>query len=140
MGVPSTAPATMVVAMPSAKLVIGGAAGAAALGVRLARTLHSRWRVLPAADRMRLAPLADHAKQRALDLRGATDSDGAERDLRAANETLAAALIESAEADPELDEAEVRELRDDLRRELERLASADIKASRNTAQRADPGS
>jgi hypothetical protein len=55
----------------------------------------------------------------------------AEAELRAASETLAAALVESAEHDPEVDEAEVRQLRADLRRELERVADADIKASRS---------
>jgi hypothetical protein len=123
--------------MPSAKLVLGGA-GAAALGVRVARSLHGRWRRLPATDRLRLAPLAGDAKERALELRGAADKDAAERDLRAANESLAAALIELAEADPEIDEIDVRDLRDDLRRELERLASADISASREAPSRARP--
>jgi hypothetical protein len=111
--------------MPSTKLVLGSAgAGAATLvGIRLARTLHWRWRELPHAARERIAPLAEDARRQALDLRGADDLEAAARELRAANETLAAALVESAEADPELDEIEVRRLRDDLRRELERLAS-----------------
>jgi hypothetical protein len=115
--------------MRSTKLVLGGA-GAAALGVRVARTLYGRWRTLPAAHRGRLEPLAEDAKQRALELRGAADPEGAERDLRHANESLAAALIESAESDPELDEVEVRSLREDLRRELDRLATAEVRASR----------
>jgi hypothetical protein len=123
--------------MASAKLVLGGA-GAAALGVRIARTLYGRWRRLPAADRRRLEPLAEDAKHLALELRGAADTEGAERDLRAANESLAAALIESAEADPELDEVDVRALREDLRRELARLATAEVKASRGM-RAADPG-
>jgi hypothetical protein len=111
--------------MPSAKLVIGGAAAGTALGIRVARTLYSRWRLLPEADR-RLA------------LRGATDLDKAEADLRDANEVFAAALVETAEADPELGAAEVHELREDLRRELERLATADIKAWRSGRARAEP--
>jgi hypothetical protein len=112
--------------MASAKLVLGSAgagAAAATLGVRIARSLHSRWRLLPSADRERLAPLADHARQRALEVRGASDRDSAERDLRAANETLAAALVESAESDPELDPEELMNLREELRRELARLAT-----------------
>jgi hypothetical protein len=112
--------------MPSAKLVLGSAgagAAAATLGVRVARSLHSRWRLLPRADRERLAPLADHARERALDLRGAEDREAAAEELRAANETLAAALVESAESDPELDAMELRRLREDLRRELARLAT-----------------
>jgi len=124
--------------MPSAKLVLGGA-GAAALGVRLARTLYGTWRTLPAGDRRRIEPLAEDAKERALELRGASDQAAAARDLRSANESLAAALIESAEGDPELDAIEVATLREDLRRELERLATADVKASRGSAASAEPG-
>lgn len=113
--------------MPSAKLLIGGAAGA--VGVRLARSLHARWRLLPEPDRGRIETLAEDLKAKALDLRGAEDRERAGQDLRAANETLAAALVETAEADPEISAEDVHELRMDLRRELERLASAEIEAS-----------
>jgi len=116
--------------MPSAKVVIGGA-GAAALGVRVARGLYGRWRTLPAAHRNRIESLAEDAKARALEVRGAADQEAAGRDLRAAAESLAAALIETAESDPEVEEVDVRALREDLRRELERLATADITASSN---------
>jgi hypothetical protein len=115
--------------MPSSKLVIGGAA-AGAIGVRVARSLYGRWRILPAADRERIAAFAEDAKEKALSLRGSRDRELAEADLRASNETLAAALVETAESDPELAAEDVQELREDLRRELDRLASADIKASR----------
>ena len=118
--------------MAPTKALLGGAG---ALGIRVARTLYSRWRTLAPADRTRLAPLAEDAKDLALELRGSDDRAGAERDLHAANETLAAALIESAESDPELNEIEVRRLRDDLRRELERLATAVVKASRGPGER-----
>ena len=101
-----------------------------ARAIRVARGLYSRWRVLPAADRERIAPLARDAKDKALSLRGASDRQRAEAELRGATETLAAALVETADADPEVDEEEVRQLRDDLRRELDRLATADIKAAR----------
>ena len=121
--------------MSSGKVLIGGAA---ALGIRVARALYGRWRLLPEPDRKRLAPLAEDAKDKALSLRGAGDRDRAEVELRAASETLAAALVETAEADPELDEEEVRGLREDLRRELERLASADIRASRARPERTTP--
>ena len=124
--------------MPSTKLVIGGAAATAALGIRVARTLHSRWRMLPEPDRRRIEPLAEDLKRQALDLRGASDRERAEASLMAANETFAAALMETAEADPELDETEVHELREGLRRELERLASADIKAWRTRREPAPP--
>jgi hypothetical protein len=124
--------------MPSAKLLIGGTAAVAALGVRVARSLYGRWRVLPEAERRRIEPLAEDLKRRALDVRGAPDRERAGEDLRAASETFAAALVESAEADPEMDAAEVRELREELRRELERLAGADIKASRTRSERASP--
>jgi hypothetical protein len=106
--------------MATAKLLIGGAG--AALGVRVVRALYGRWRLLPAPDRARVASLAAQAKDAALELRGATDRERAEAELRTASETLAAALVESAEADPEVGEDEVRRLRADLRRELERLA------------------
>jgi hypothetical protein len=104
------------------------------LRVRVARALYGRWRALAPAAREALAPLAEDAKRKALEARGAADQREAEEDLNAASETLAAAIVESAEADPEVDELEVRRLREDLRRELERLSSAEIKASRNVAQ------
>ena len=124
--------------MPSAKLVIGGAAATTAVGIRVARSLYARWRILPAADRQRIEPLAEDLKEQALAIRGVPDRARAEADLFAANETFAAALVETAEADPELDEIEVHELREDLRRELERLANADIKAWRTRREAAPP--
>ena len=122
--------------MPSPKLVIGGAA-AGAIGVRVARSLYGRWRLLPPADRERIAAFAEDTKEKALSLRGANDRDRAEADLRASTETLAAALVETAESDPELEPEDVQELREDLRRELARLATADIKASRSAPDRAN---
>lgn len=119
--------------MPSAKTVIG--AEAATLAVRVARGLYARWRVLPARHRERLAPLAADAKEKALSLRGAPDRRRAEADLRAASETLAAALVDSAEDDREVDEAEVDRLREDLRRELRRLEGAEISAARVRPER-----
>ena len=124
--------------MPSTKLVIGGAAAGAAIGVRVARTLHGRWRLLPEDDRRRIAALAQDTKEKALDLRGAGDRPKAEADLRAANETLAAALVETAESDPDVAEEDVDVLREELRLELERLVSADVKASRIGRDRAKP--
>ena len=120
--------------MPSPKLVIGGAA-AGAIGVRVARSLYGRWRLLPPADRERIAAFAEDTKEKALSRRGANDRDRAEADLRASSETLAAALVETAECDPELEPEDVQELREDLRRELARLATADIKASRSAPDR-----
>jgi uncharacterized membrane protein YebE (DUF533 family) len=117
--------------MPSTKLVIGGAAAGAAIGVRVARSLYGRWRLLPAADRERIAAFAEDAKEKALSVRGASDPTQAQAELRDASETLAAALVETAESDPEIDTDEVAELREELRRELEWLATADIKASRS---------
>lgn len=116
--------------MPSTKLVFGGAA-AGAIGVRVARSLYGRWRLLPVADRERIAAFAEDTKEKALSLRGSTDRARAEEELRASSATLAAALVETAESDPELAADEVQELRDELRRELERLATADIKASQS---------
>jgi uncharacterized membrane protein YebE (DUF533 family) len=124
--------------MPSTKLVIGGAAAGAAIGVRVARSLYGRWRLLPAADRERIAAFAEDAKEKALSVRGASDPTQAQAELRDASETLAAALVETAESDPEIDTDEVAELREELRRELERLATADTKASRSGRERAKP--
>ena len=121
--------------MPSTKLVIGGAA-ASAIGVRVARSLYGRWRLLPAADRERIAEFAEDTKEKALSLRGSDDRDRAEADLRASSETLAAAIVETAESDPELAPDDVHQLREELRRELARLATADIKASRSGQDRA----
>ena len=124
--------------MPSTKLVIGGAAAGAAIGVRVARSLYGRWHVLPRADRDRIASFAEDAKDKALSVRGANNPTQAQAELRAASETLAAALVETAEADPEIAADDVQELREELRRELERLATADIKASRSGRARARP--
>jgi hypothetical protein len=121
--------------MANTKLVIGGAA-ASAIGVRVARSLYGHWRQLPRADRDRIAAFAEDTKEKALSLRGAGDRPQAEADLRASSETLAAALVETAESDPELAADDVQRLRDDLRRELSRLATADIKASRIGPDRA----
>ena len=115
--------------MASTRLVIGGAA-ASAIGVRVARSLYGRWRLLPEADRERIASFAEDTKEKALSLRGTSDRRQAEDDLRASSETLAAALVETAESDPELAAEDVHRLREDLRRELARLATADIRASR----------
>jgi hypothetical protein len=106
--------------------------------VRVARSLYGRWHVLPRADRDRIAAFAEDAKEKALSVRGANDPTQAQADLRAASETLAAALVDTAEADPEIGSEDVQELREELRRELERLASADIKASRSGRERANP--
>ena len=92
--------------------------------------LHGRWRKLARADRERLEPLADDLKKRALDLRGESDLEEAQRGLEDASRRLAEAMTETAEADRDLSETDLRELREDLARELDRLASADIRASR----------
>jgi uncharacterized membrane protein YebE (DUF533 family) len=101
----------------------------AALAVRVARSLYGRWRKLAPAERLRLESLAEDAKRRALELRGRPDPAAAQRELRSASETLAQALVESAQADPEVDELEVCRLRDELRRELDRLAASETRPS-----------
>lgn len=113
-----------------------GSAAAGAIGVRVARSLYGRWRLLPQADRERIAAFAEDTKEKALSLRGSSDRGQAEEDLRASSETLAAALVETAESDPELAAEDVHQLREDLRRELARLATADVKASRTGPDRA----
>jgi hypothetical protein len=110
------------------------------VGVRVARSLYGRWRRLPPAERQRIAGVAEDAKEKAFAVRGTAEPERAraEAELRAANESLAEALVESAESDPEIAAEEVEELREDLRRELERLATADIKASRTARGPATP--
>lgn len=97
--------------------------------IRVACALYGRWRTLEPARRERLDPLAEGVKRRALELRG-SDDPGARAELVGASEELAVAMVISAEADPEVEEAEVQRLQDDLKQELDRLASADVRASR----------
>ena len=82
-----------------------------AVAVRVARLLYRRWEALAPQERERLEPLAEDVKERALEVRGKLDDGVAERELELASTELAAALG----AD------EVAELREDLRRELERV-------------------
>ena len=82
-----------------------------AVAVRMARLLYSRWARLASPDRERLEPLAEDVKQRALEVRGTLDDGAAERELELASSELASAMG----AD------EVAELREELRRELERV-------------------
>jgi hypothetical protein len=118
--------------MARTRLVIGGAA-ASAIGVRVARSLYSRWRLLPEADRERIAAFAEDTKEKALSLRGSSDRARAEEDLRASSETLAAALVETAESDPELEPGDVAQLREELRLELQRLAAGNQDDRRRAA-------
>ena len=82
-----------------------------AVAVRVARLLYRRWEALAPGDREPLERLARDVKERALEVRGKLDDGQAERELELASAELAAALG----AD------EVAELRDELRRELERV-------------------
>jgi len=111
---------------------------ASTLAVRVARAIHGRWWRLSAAERKRLEPLADDVRERALDLRGATDPDAAARGLRAANTKLADAMVESAREDPSVGELELRRLREELSRELERLAGAEVEARRGPSRVEQP--
>ena len=77
----------------------------------MARLLYRRWARLASPDRERLEPLAEDVKQRALEVRGTLDDGAAERELELASSELASAMG----AD------EVAELREELRRELERV-------------------
>lgn len=110
---------------------------AASIGVRVARGLHERWDRLGGPERTRLEDLADEVKNRALDLRGARDSETADQRLSEASERLATAMVDSARSDPEVSDAEVEALRDDLAAELGRVASGRVTASR-TAPVPDP--
>jgi hypothetical protein len=84
----------------------------AAVAVRVARLLYTRWEALAPAERARLESLAADVKERALEVRGKVDDGEAQRDLERASSELADALG----AD------EVADLRADLRAELERVA------------------
>lgn len=98
--------------------------------MRVARSLHERWRRMSSNDRVRLQPLAQEVKDQALDLRGRKDPDLAGQELGIANERLADAMLVSAETNPDVTDIEVRRLRADLALELERVASGEIRASR----------
>jgi hypothetical protein len=82
----------------------------ARVSVRVARLLYWRWESLAPSEREPLEPLAADLKERALEVRGKVDDGQAARDLEAAT----AELAEAMGAD------EVAELREQLRRELER--------------------
>lgn len=119
---------------PAARAVRAIERGATTLGITVARSLYGRWRRMSPEQRARIERLAETVKGRALDLRGEQDQRLAGRELHDANHRLADAMLESAARDPQLSEIEVRDLRDDLTRELDRLAGADIQASRGAGQ------
>ena len=81
------------------------------VAVRIARLLYRRWEALGPVERERLEALAGNVKERALEVRGKVDDGTAERELERASTELAEALG----AD------EVAELREQLKRELERM-------------------
>lgn len=60
--------------------------------LRRARNLYHEWRLLPDAERGRLAPHAREVKELALDLRGHVDAAEAEAELALANQSFAAVL------------------------------------------------
>jgi len=102
---------------------------AASMGIRVARTMHNRWRRMPPPQRTRLQTLANDVRERALDLRGSRHPGADRQALDGASERLAAAMVTSAQTDPEVSDADVEELRDQLARELGRLDAANVKAS-----------
>jgi hypothetical protein len=108
--------------------------GVPGLPVRVARSLWARWRRLATPDRERIEPLADVVRHQALDLRGSDDPERAGHDLGVATEQLADAMVDAAEADPQVSEADVHRLRNELARELDRVAHADITAYSGRAQ------
>lgn len=98
----------------------------ALVGFTVARSLHGRWRRLSGPARERLEPLAEDVRERALDVRGSADPAADGHDLGQANRRLADAMIEDAAGDPEVSEIEVRDLRTELARELDRLAESSL--------------
>jgi hypothetical protein len=109
------------------------------MSVRVARSIYGRWHRLRKEDRERLDRLAQGVKRQALDLPGSDDPDAAGT-LAAASEELAEAIALSAEADPAVDAQEAAWLRSDLRRDLDRLAEADVRASSGAAVRPEAAS
>jgi hypothetical protein len=81
------------------------------VAVKIARLLYRRWEAMAPAERERLEELAGNVKERALEVRGKVDDGTAARELERASTELAAAMG----AD------EVAELREQLKRELERM-------------------
>lgn len=102
--------------------------------IRVARSLWSRWRRLGSPAREEMGPLADEVRDRALELRGSGDPERDGRDLDAASERLAGAMVDAAEADPEVSPADVDRLRDELSRELDRVARGEVAAYRGPAK------
>ena len=92
--------------------------------IKVAHGLYRRWERLAPRDRERLSGLAEQAKAAAFELRGRTDREAAEAELTRANEDLAGAIADAVAADPEATTTEIEALRDDLRRELDRVAEA----------------
>ncbi|HEX2161836.1 MAG TPA: hypothetical protein VHF88_08455 [Thermoleophilaceae bacterium] len=82
--------------------------GASSLGAQLARAASERWQRLPEPRRAKLETLAANVRERALEKR--------------------------AEPARDVSEIEVRDLRAELARELDRIAGADIAASRGTGE------
>lgn len=104
--------------------------GATTLGAQVARSVYERWRRLPAARREKLAGLAANVRERALDSRGEAARHTPGQQPRQPGERLADPMARPAAADPGVSDVEVRDLRAELARELDRLAGADIQASR----------
>lgn len=108
--------------------------GSGALPVRVARSLWSRWRRLASPAREEMGSLADEVRDRALELRGSGDPEGDGRSLDAASERLAGAMVDAAEADPEVSPQDVDRLRNELSRELDRVARGEVTAYRGPAR------
>lgn len=112
----------------------GGGDRAGALPVRVARSLWGRWRRLASPARERIGPLAAEVRDRALELRGSDQPERDGRDLEVASEQLADAMVDAAQADPDVSPEEVGRLRDELSRELDRVARGEITAYRGPAR------
>ncbi len=100
--------------------------GTTTLGVQLARSLYGRWRRMPAERRSRLEGLAADVRERAL----GSDRPSGDHGPGASGDRLPDAIVAAAKLDPEVSDIDVRDLRAELARELERLAGADIRAAR----------
>jgi hypothetical protein len=110
---------------PAARAMRALERGATAFGAQVARSVQDRWRRLPAERRAKLEGLAANVRQQAQE----PPPRGQQPPVRPPK-----VAAEPTTVDPDVSEIDVRDLRAELARELERLAGADISASRGTGK------
>lgn len=115
--------------------------GATALGATVARSLYGRWRRMPSARREQLERIAGDVRERTLGAHGEPAQPDAGAEPPAPTAPAVDAVVEPTRIAPEVSDIEVRDLRDDLARELDRVARGEVRASRGSgdAARSDTG-